>query len=235
MRSAPPKPTTARGWATCRRPSEALGLAYYIHTGDDRYARRAALILRTWFVEPRTRMNPNFDFAQGVPGKTPGRSFGIIDSVQFVPVIEAIGLLQPSHALSDGDMTVLRAWFGDFAGWMTTSPNGVEERAAANNHAIYYDLELTEFSLFAGKVDQARQVVSQFGGARLDPQMAADGSLPRELARTRSFHYSMWTLQAVYDEATLGECVGGDLWDLAGGGRPQPEAGHDLRRFLGRA
>jgi hypothetical protein len=54
--------------------------------------------------------------------------------------------------------------------------------------------------------------------------MAADGSLPQELARTRSFHYSTWAMQAVYDVAALGECVGVDLWNY------QEADGRSLRK-----
>jgi hypothetical protein len=127
-------------------------------------------------------------------------------------VTEAVGLLEPSGALGADDMAGLRRWFGDLATWMTTSPNGKAERAATNNHAIYYDLQLTEFSLFAGDVGQAKAVVSKFGQDRLTTQMAPDGGMPRELARTRSFHYATWALQAAFDIAALGECVDVDVW-----------------------
>ncbi len=195
---------------------QALSLAYYF-TGDQKYARRASLILKTWFIDPKTRMNPNLDFAQGVPGTVSGRSFGIIDSAELLPVVEAVGLLQPSHTLSAGDMTALRRWFGDLTTWMTDSENGKTERAAGNNHAIWYDLQLSEFALFAGKADLAHSVISAFAEARIKPQFSADGSLPKELARTRSFHYSAWTMQAAYDVAALGECVGVDLWSWQDG------------------
>ncbi len=190
---------------------QALSLAYYF-TGQPKYADRAGLILKTWFIDPKTRMKPNLDFAQGVPGKVPGRSFGIIDSAELLPVAESIGLLQPSHALSPTDMAALRQWFGDLSTWLTDSDAGKTERAAANNHAIWYDLELAEFALVAGRADVARTVASNFAEARIRPQFTPDGSLPQELKRTRSFHYSTWTMQASYDVATLGECIGVDLW-----------------------
>lgn len=202
---------------------QALSLAYY-YSGDRKYADRAAVVLRAWFLDPGTRMNPNLNFAQGVPGATAGRSFGIIDSAELLGVTESIGLLEPSGPLSPTDMIGLRAWFGDLSEWMVTSANGREERAARNNHAIWYDLELSEFALFAGKTDLAKSVISGFAAARLDPQMAPDGSLPQELARTRSFHYSTWTMQAIYDVATLGECVGVDLWSY------QAADGRSLRK-----
>lgn len=202
---------------------QTLGLAYY-YSGDDKYAKRAALILRAWFLDPATRMNPNLNFAQGVPGATAGRSFGIIDSAELLGVTEAIGLLEPSGALSADDLRGLRGWFGHLSDWMVTSANGKEERAAKNNHAIWYDLELSEFALFSGKADLAKSAISAFGEARLKSQMAADGSLPQELARTRSFHYSTWAMQAVYDVAALGECVGVDLWSY------QEADGRSLRK-----
>jgi hypothetical protein len=213
---------------------QSLSLAYY-YSGDDKYAKRAALILRAWFLDPATRMNPNLNFAQGVPGSTAGRSFGIIDSAELLGVTESIGLLEPSGALSGDDLKGLHTWFGDLSDWMVTSANGKEERAAKNNHAIWYDLELSEFALFSGKADLAKSVISGFGEARLNAQMAPDGSLPQELARTRSFHYSTWAMQAVYDVATLGECVGVDLWSYQGpDGRSLRKATDFIAAYSGR-
>ncbi len=43
----------------------ALGAAYKI-TGDDRYAIKAVELLRVFFLDPTTRMNPNLRYAQAV-------------------------------------------------------------------------------------------------------------------------------------------------------------------------
>ena len=190
---------------------QTLSLAYDF-TGDRKYADRAARVLRVWFLDPATRMNPNLNFAQGIPGKTPGRSFGIIDTAELLPVVDSIALLQPSGALSATDTAGLRQWFGDFTTWLQTSDAGHTEHDARNNHAIWFDLQFSDYALFSGKTDLARAEISAFAEKRMAPQFTADGSLPQELARTRSFHYSTWTMQAVYDIARLGECVGVDLW-----------------------
>ncbi|NBX34105.1 hypothetical protein EBR16_01870 [bacterium] len=46
---------------------ETLALGYYF-SGDEKYAEHAAKILRTWFLDPATKMTPHFRFAQAVPG-----------------------------------------------------------------------------------------------------------------------------------------------------------------------
>jgi len=192
---------------------QALSLAYYF-TGQDRYADKAAAFVRAWFLTPETRMNPNLNHGQAVPGRVSGRAEGVIDAARFVRVVESLGLLDTSSALTDDERAGLGDWFAELVQWMATSPIGRDEKAATNNHGIYYDMLISEFALYAGMDDVARAVASRFGEVRLAPQIQPDGSLPQELARTRSFHYSTWTLTAAFDLAQLGQCIGVDVWNF---------------------
>lgn len=194
---------------------ESLALAYYF-TGEERYATKAAEMIRVWFLEPETLMNPNLNHGQAVPGRVSGRAEGVIDVFRLVPVVESIGLLAPSPALTEAEHEGLRDWFAEMVQWMATSPIGREERAAENNHGVYYDMLISHFALFAGLDDVARTVADQFRTRRIDAQIEPDGTLPRELARTRSLHYTTWTITAAFDMATLGQCVGVDLWSHRG-------------------
>ncbi|WMJ71121.1 alginate lyase family protein [Stenotrophomonas sp. 24(2023)] len=210
------------------RDVQSLALAYYF-SGERRYADKAAQLLRTWFLAPATRMNPNLDHGQSIPGKVAGRAEGVIDAHRLPRVVESIGLLAPSGTLDAQELKGLEQWFGDFAHWMVDSPIGRKEQAARNNHGLYYDMLLTHFALFARDTALARRTAQEAGPRRLASQIAADGSLPHELTRTRSLHYSSWTLDAAFTLADLGQCVGVDLWQYRDGDSGRL---HAAARFL---
>src|ERR1044072_2382932 len=92
---------------------DALSLAYYF-SDDRRYAVKAAELVRAWFLAPATRMNPNAKFAQGVPGRTPGRGAGVLDTTRLTRVVEGIGLIGPAKVLSGQELAGLERWFTDY-------------------------------------------------------------------------------------------------------------------------
>ena len=188
-----------------------LALAYH-HLGDRHYANHAANLLRAWFVSADTRMNPNLNHGQALPGVNHGRGEGIIELNALSDVVESIGLIEPAGAMTKGELASLKQWFTNLTQWMATSSIGKAERDKNNNHGLHYDYLITHFALFAGRETLAQQVVMNFPARRIAVQMKSDGSLPEELARTRSWHYSFYALEAATKLATLGECVGLDLW-----------------------
>lgn len=212
----------------------ALALAYYL-TSDQRYATKAAELIRVWFLAPETRMNPNLNHAQGVPGVVSGRAEGVIDVHRLPRVIESVGLLAPSGALSEAEVEALRSWFGALVAWMLESPIGQAEQAKRNNHGVFFDLLVSHFALFSGRADIARATIGEAGVRRLDAQIAPDGSLPEELSRTRSLHYTTWTIAAMLQLAQLGQCVGVDLYTRqSGDGRSLRRAVEFVAQYAGR-
>jgi beta-galactosidase len=171
----------------------ALGSAYKL-TGDDRYAAKAAEFLRIFYLTPATRMNPNFQFAQAVPGRSPGRGTGIIDGLHMLEVPLAVEAMEDSAAFPAEVLSGLRDWFGAMARWMATSKNGREEAASKNNHAVAFYLQLAVFAQFAGDQPLVEECRRQFKTVFVPEQMAPDGSFPRELARTKPYGYSIFQL-----------------------------------------
>jgi hypothetical protein len=212
---------------------ETLSLAYY-YSDNPRYAGRAASLMRTWFLDPATRMNPNMNFAQAVPGREKGRAEGVIDTTRLQRVVDGIGLIGPSGRLSAAEQAGLEKWFGDYIEWMRTSPNGKAEDNAKNNHAIWFDAQMVQFALFARRPDLTKAVVEAFPRRRIAPQFTTDGSLPQELIRTRTFHYSIYALLAAYDVAEMGKCVGADLWNYDDGGKSLKRTTDFLAAYRGK-
>ncbi len=191
--------------------AETLALAYFF-TREERYAAHAAKVLRVWFLNPATRMNPNFNQAQAIPGVNTGRGIGMIESRSLMPVCDAVGLLAGSTNWSKADEAGMRAWLAEFLQWAQTSANGRDEQAAKNNHGSWYDAQIAHYALFVGDTNLARRVVESAKTNRIAEQIRPDGSQPRELARADSFGYSRFNLQALFTLAVLGEHTGADLW-----------------------
>lgn len=213
--------------------TDALGLAYY-YSGERKYADKAAALVRAWFLDPATAMNPNMNYAQAVPGREDGRAEGVLDTSGFIAVIDAVGLIGPSGALSPDEIKTLEGWFSRYVDWMRTSPNGKAEAAARNNHGIWYDAQITRFALFARRDDVARRTVTSFARARIEKQVDPSGALPRELTRTRSFHYSIYTLDAAYHVADSAACLGTDLYGAEVQGRSLRKATGYVAAYRGR-
>jgi hypothetical protein len=192
---------------------EALTIAAFFSRKDE-YANKAAEFIRTWFINPETRMNPHMDYSQAIPGKTDGRGIGIIDSYRFVRIIDSIGLLEQMGAFSPAEVSSLQKWFEDYSLWMLTSKNGKESRSSTNNHGIFFDVQLMTFSAFAGDLSAVEIILKGVKSSRIAGQINKKGQLPHELRRTRAFHYTAYALRAFFDAADLGECVGVDLWNF---------------------
>lgn len=189
---------------------EVLAQAYYF-TGDERYAGRAAVLLRAWFLDPATRMNPHLNYGQAVPGRTIGRGTGLIETMALIGVVDAVGLLAGSKAWPEADQKALVTWFDTFLTWMLESKIGRDEAAASNNHGTWYVAQVASFGLFVGKPDVAKKILSD-ARSRIDRQIEPDGRQPLELERTKSWGYSSMNLRGWFTAALLGDRVGVDLW-----------------------
>ncbi|HWD91134.1 MAG TPA: alginate lyase family protein [Verrucomicrobiae bacterium] len=181
-------------------------------TGDEKYVTKAAEFLRVFFLDEKTKMNPNLDYAQAVLGVATGRSYGIIDTLHLAELPVAVRFLEKSPAFDPAVDAGLKKWFADYIHWMTTAENGVKEMNAANNHSIAYFVQLASFALFADDQKTLELCRERFKQVLLPKQMAADGSFPLELKRTKPYGYSIFQADNVAILCVLLSTPGNDLW-----------------------
>ena len=191
--------------------TETLGLAYYL-TGEDKYAKKAAELLRVWFLDTSTHMNPNVNHAQCRLGHNNGTKSGILDGRLLIRALEGSLLISKSSALSDNERKRLKAWTGEYFEWLTTNEMALEEAASKNNHGSFYDVQAMYFALYSGNRDAATQIAQRFIQYRILSQIKPDGSMPEEMARTRPLFYSIYNLHAMFLVAHLAKKVDVDVW-----------------------
>ena len=117
-------------------------------------------------------------------------------------------------------------WADAFLTWYDTSPFGMKERDADNNHGTHYDVQVMRLALMLGREDYARQVAETAKQKRIAAQIEPDGRQPQELARTKSFSYSRMNLDGLMTLANLAERVDVDLWHY------ETDDGRSIRQAL---
>jgi hypothetical protein len=202
-----------------------LSIAYYI-TKESKYSSKAAQLLRCWFLDEKTKMNPNLNYAQFIPGVTDGRGIGIIGTRAVYKIVDAVGILNTSIEWTGENDKNLRKWLNDYFVWLTTSKNGIDESKEKNNHGTWYDVQVISLSLFLNNIDAAKKYLEDIKINRISSQIEPDGKQPLELARTNSWGYSLMNLSAFFHLAVLGNAAGVDLWNY------QSVSGGSLRKAL---
>ena len=189
----------------------ALTAAYLI-THDTRYAHAAINNMNAWFVDKRTMMNPNLRFSQAVHGRAKGRSYGIIDTIHLVEVARSAQLLEQRGILAGTNRKAINQWFTEYLHWLTTSRMSIQEMNAKNNHGTCWVMQVAEFASLVGDKKLLHFCRMRFKTVLLPHQMAANGSFPLELARTKPYGYSLFNLDAMCTVCQILSTPTDNLW-----------------------
>lgn len=182
----------------------------WLITGDKKYAQHAMKHAKAWFINPETLMSPNLLYAQAIKGRVTGRGIGIIDTIHLMEVVQ--GLICMQSVLDSNDMTDIRSWFTQYLEWLMTHPYSMTEMNALNNHATCWVMQVASFARLTDNeqiLNMCRQRYKNF----LLPQMAEDGSFPREINRTKPYGYSLFNLDAMATICRILSDGANDLWN----------------------
>lgn len=195
-----------------------LSLAWF-YSEDEKYAKKASAFLEVWFLNPETRMNPNFQCAAALPGTYNGMAIGIIFSVVLIDFLDHIQLLTLSDSWTTANNDSLKGWFKDYNNWLLTSKFGIEESKAINNHGSWYSAQVAAFAIYYGDIELAKQMIDK-GKVQIAELIVVnqegyiDGSMPHELKRNQSFLYSLYGLESFCALAGCGKAINYDLWSF---------------------
>ena len=200
-----------------------LALAYFF-SDNEKYANKAFELIHIWFIDKDSRMNPNLQFAQGIPGINEGRGIGIIEFADIGNIISSIEILEIKGVIDTTAITDLRNWFTDYLKWLQTSENGIFEKNTKNNHAVWYDVQVVSILMFLDRIEEAKKVLEDVKTKRIATQIMPDGRQPHELNRTKALSYSTMNLRGFTNLAYFGKRLGVDLWNYI------PENGGGIKK-----
>ena len=188
----------------------ALASAYKL-SGDCKYVEQAVLHLNAWFVKPLTRMNPDLQYAQAIKGLFTGRGIGIIDTIHLMDVAQ--GTLVMEKEIKPGELLAIKLWFSKYLQWLMSHPNGRAEMNAKNNHGTCFVAQVASFAKLTANQELMDFCSARYKNVLLPNQMAADGSFPLELARTKPYGYSLFNLDVMAVLCQTLSGPGNNLWD----------------------
>ena len=191
---------------------QQLAVLWYFDK-DEEAAARAVAQLKGFFLDEATRMNPHFNYGQAIPGICDGRCYGLIEAYTGLgDVLDAIVMLKDAPTMTAETYAALVAWFRQFHTWLNTSSIGKKEFEAPNNHGLACYVQAVKYAIFIGDMEAAKAYmprVEKLICKSVDP----DGSLPRELVRTKSFSYSTFATGMMTQLVLLGKMLDYDLLD----------------------
>lgn len=189
-----------------------LSLAYYF-TGNEEYADKTAKLIRAWFLDEETYMNPRNEYGLIIPGVRDGY-YDVAGFGNRLPgVFDAAGIIEASSAWSAEDATAMKQWARDLVHFGESTPLGAEQFEEPANHGTNFDFLQTFLSTYSEDFEIARDSVHHFLTNRFPGQVSADGSNPYEMTRANNLYYHRYNLERAMDLAAVGESIGIDAID----------------------
>lgn len=178
------------------------------------YAKKAALQLQEWFINPKTSMTPHLRYAGYIPGLANGR--GIVAFDEILDLLDATTLIEHANMWEKEDRKAFEQWLAAYLTWLETDEQALREKAKGNNRGTWYDVQAGSIEAYLGKTEKLRERMESSKIRRFNDQIESDGSMPEELRRSNPLLYSSYNLKALMDLADVAKHADIDLWNYEG-------------------
>jgi hypothetical protein len=166
-------------------------------TGDERYAAAAVELLRAGLVDPATKMNPHRLSSQAIKGRSTGRSIGVIDPVHLAEVALGTEALRSSQRSRPPKTPPSPAGSATASRGFARTP-AASTRAPRRTTTAPTGHSKPRVSPASAAIGPCSRSAANASPPSTSPHpMAADGSFPQELARTKPFGYSLFHLDVM--------------------------------------
>ncbi|NOK59339.1 MAG: hypothetical protein GFH27_549283n201 [Chloroflexi bacterium AL-W] len=182
-----------------------LGLAYAL-TDDERYAERAAYLIRVWAIDSNTRMEPRY---------TDGQS-NIELSITMPGLFYGADLISTSSSWSDGEQQAFEQWVRDFM-------SSARSWTGSNNFEWWRLVTISAGGAFLDDAEILNYAFDRYEKV-LPEHIGEDGQMIKELGRTKSLMYSLYSLNAMTQIAEIARHNGRNLYDYTSDGNSLKQA-----------
>lgn len=162
---------------------------------EEAFTRKACELIRRWFIDERSAMNPHLAYAQVFMGRNgnKGTSSGLIETKDMYFFLDAVRLVRKSSFWGAADETAMLSWCGRFLDWLETSEQGQQEVRATNNHGVAFDLQTYALAAFIGDEERMYEILLR-ALSRLKSHVDQNGVQQHEMKRTTTAHYTAFNL-----------------------------------------
>jgi hypothetical protein len=137
----------------------------------------------------------------------------IEDAIHLMEVVWGLTVMEKAKSMDKKALTSIKKWFEQFLQWLTAHQYSKDEMNEANNHGTCWVMQVSAFAKFTGN-DTLMKFCSERSKTILLPnQMAADGSFPQELRRTKPYGYFIFNLDAITTICQLLSSEKDNLWN----------------------
>jgi hypothetical protein len=180
--------------------------AFYLNKNKNKYARKAIELLRVFFIDSATRMNPNLDYS-GYIKYTDSNTIhkniklrgNIIDTNSFCILPDMMIILndylsETNNFLDKKVHQQMQLWFRNMASWFMYSEYGIKHSKKENNILSSYYLQLASYIYGSGEIDLAKKILQDNVHRVLSAQIDEDGNQVHEIKRLHPIHYCNFNL-----------------------------------------
>jgi len=188
--------------------------AAFVLTHEDRYALRAGRQLYAWFVDPATRMVPDFTKAGFDPTSSTATPGGVVDLVPFAEIARALSFLPDTAALSPPDLATTKAWFAALVAWLNDDRNAFIAREAKDHTASSWLLLASAVSRSLGDDATLESCRHRFRRPTIRNQINALGEFPHEITTAFPYRNTLLNFDLLATAAQLLSTPFDNLWSF---------------------